>query len=194
MDNSVSAKKRKSLATIDIVYIAMSVALITVCSWIQIPGTIPFTMQTFAVFLTVCLLGGARAVISIIIYIALAAAGVPVLAMFKGGIGALMGPTGGYVIGFLFIALIMWLTETLLGKALWVRILSMLIGLAVCYGFGTLWFMHVYVGKDGSHMGLAAVLSLCVLPYIIPDLIKMALAISIGSNKSLNRIINTGGR
>ena len=119
MEKTTSAKAGSSLKTIDLVYIAMSVALITICSWIQIPASVPFTLQTFAVFLTVCLLGGSRAVMAVLIYIALAAAGAPVLSGFKGSIGALLGPTGGYVIGFLFIALIMWLMDAASKKALW---------------------------------------------------------------------------
>ncbi len=190
MEKTRTEKVNGSFRTIDLVYIAMSVALITICSWIQIPASVPFTLQTFAVFLTVCLLGGYRAFTAVMIYIALAAAGVPVLANFKGGIAALLGPTGGYVIGFLFMALIMWLMDAVSKKALWLRAVSMLIGLAVCYLFGSLWFMHVYVGKDGSRMGLMAVLSICVFPFIIPDIIKMALALAISSNKALRRQLN----
>ena len=112
-DKNTAMKNKQQFRTIDLVYIAMSVALITVCSWIQIPATIPFTLQTFAVFLTVSLLGGWRANVAVLVYILLGALGAPVFASFKGGIGALMGPTGGYIFGFMFIAGVMWLMESI---------------------------------------------------------------------------------
>ena len=190
-DNNNAMNKRKRSKTIDLVYIAMSVALITVCSWIQIPTTIPFTLQTFAVFLTVSLLGGWRANVAVLVYILLGALGAPVFASFKGGIGALMGPTGGYIFGFLFIAGVMWLMESIAKKAHWFRALSMLIGIILCYTFGTLWFMNVYVKEDGSHLGLTAVLGICVLPFILPDIIKLLLALIISNNKALRRTVRS---
>ena len=193
MEKNTASKKNKKLSTIDIVYIAMAAALIAICSWIQIPASVPFTLQTFAVFLTICLLGGSRACITVLVYIGLAAVGAPVLASFNGGIAALLGPTGGYVLGFLFIAVINWLLEPLTKKALWIRALSLLIGLAVCYAFGTLWFMHIYTTSEGNHIGLPKALALCVTPFILPDLIKMGLAISIGCNKAIRRVIKPAG-
>ena len=85
---------------------AMAVALIAVCSWISIPTTVPFTMQTFAVCLVSALLGTRRGFLAVVCYLLLGAAGAPVFAGFKGGLGALLGVTGGYLVGFLFTALI----------------------------------------------------------------------------------------
>ena len=193
MEKTTASKKNRKLSTTDIVYVAMAVALISICSWIQIPASVPFTLQTFAVFLTICLLGGSRSCLTVIVYIALAAVGAPVLASFRGGIAALLGPTGGYVSGFLFIALINWLLEPLSKKALWIRALSLLIGLAVCYAFGTMWFMHIYTTGEGNHIGLPKALALCVTPFILPDLIKMVLAITIGNNKGIRKVIKPAG-
>ena len=190
-DKNTAMKNKKQFRTIDLVYIAMSVALITVCSWIQIPATIPFTLQTFAVFLTVSLLGGWRANVAVLVYILLGALGAPVFASFKGGIGALMGPTGGYIFGFMFIAGVMWLMESIVKKAQWLRALSMLIGVILCYAFGTLWFMNVYVKEDGTRLGLTAVLGICVLPFILPDIIKLLLALIISNNKALRRTVKS---
>lgn len=168
-----SANKTQSM-----VYIAICAVLIAVCSWITIPATIPFTLQTFGVFLTVCLLGGKRGSLSVFIYIVLGLIGIPVFAGVKGGIGVLLGNTGGYIIGFLFSALIMWAMEALLGRKTWVLAASMVIGLIACYAVGTAWFMMVYTSNSGQ-IGLMTVLGWCVIPFIIPDFIKMALALCV---------------
>lgn len=160
-------------------YIALFVVVMAVCSWISIPMTIPFTLQTFAVFLAVGVLGGKRGTAAVVVYILLGGVGVPVFANFQGGLGALLGNTGGYIIGFLFTALVMWALEALLGRKLWVLALSMVLGLIVCYAFGTAWFMVVYVPADGAVFGLATALGWCVIPYIIPDLVKIALALAL---------------
>ncbi len=169
--------------TYDMVYIAVFAVLIAICSWISIPTTVPFTLQTFAVFLAVGVLGGKRGSLSVLIYILLGAVGIPVFAGFSGGFGILLGSTGGYIIGFLFSALLMWGMETLLGKKTWVLGLSMVLGLIVCYAIGTVWFMVVYT-KNSGPVGLAAVLSWCVIPFIIPDLVKIALALVLSKRLS----------
>ena len=163
---------------VDLTYMAVGAALTAVCSWISIPSTVPFTLQTFAVFCVLSLLGGKRGTVSIVIYILLGAVGMPVFAGFTGGIGILLGTTGGYIIGFIFMGLLFWLAEHFFGNALPVRIVSMLAGLLVCYAFGTGWFLWVYARQSGA-VGIGTALSWCVLPFILPDLAKMALAVGI---------------
>ncbi len=175
MESSENVKTKPAIKTLDMVYIAIFAALMAVCSWISIPMTIPFTLQTFAVFIAVGILGGKRGTISVLLYILLGAIGLPVFAGFKGGPGALLGTTGGYIIGFLFSALAMWGIEHFFGRKDLVQIISMVVGLIICYAFGTLWFMTVYASSTGA-IGIVAVLSMCVFPFIIPDLIKIALA------------------
>ena len=160
----------------DMVYIALGTVLIAVCSWISIPTQVPFTLQTMGVFLVCGLLGGRRGTLAVLVYILLGAIGVPVFSGFTGGIGRLLGPTGGYIVGFLASALIYWLFEKLLGKKLWVKILSMVLGLLACYAFGTIWFYIVYNQNTGT-MGWATVLSICVIPFIPFDALKIALAL-----------------
>lgn len=162
--------------TYDMAYIGIFAVMIAVCSWISIPATVPFTLQTFAVFLSVALLGGKRGTMSVVIYILLGAIGVPVFAEFTGGLGIIMNNTGGYIIGFLFSALVMWAAESLFGRKLWVQAVSMVVRLAVCYAFGTAWFMFVYM-RDAGAVGLMTVLGWCVIPFIIPDLVKIGLAL-----------------
>lgn len=166
------------LRTVDMVYIALFAVLMAVCSWISIPATIPFTMQTFGVFLAVAVLGGKRGTLAMLVYLLLGVVGLPVFAGFSGGIACLLGSTGGYIIGFLFSALVMWAMERLLGKKTWVLALSMVLGLVVCYAFGTVWFIVVYARSTGA-IGLWTALGWCVLPYIIPDLVKIALALAV---------------
>jgi biotin transport system substrate-specific component len=153
---------------------------------------VPFTLQTFGVFIAVYLLGGKRGTISVLVYILLGAVGLPIFAMSAdgtaGGLGKLTGTTGGYIIGFLFSALVMWACEKILGKKLWAYAVSMVLGLIVCYAFGTAWFMVVYA-RNNNAMQLMSVLSLCVFPFIIPDLVKIALALFIGSNKGIRQVI-----
>ena len=189
-DSITRSKDKKIFHTIDITYIGAAVALITVCSWISIPTTIPFTLQTFAVMLTVLLLGGMRGTIAITVYILLGAVGAPVFSGFSGGIGKLMGPTGGYIIGFLGTALVMWGFEKILGKKLWVYIAAIVLGLIVCYTFGTMWFIKLYTTDDGSKATLAMALSWCVIPYLIPEVIKIVLALTIGTNKAIRSVIH----
>lgn len=162
--------------TYDMAYIGIFTVLIAICSWISVPMQIPFTLQTFAIFLAVAVLGGRRGTLSVVVYVLLGAVGVPVFAGFTGGIGIIMNNTGGYIIGFIFSALAMWLIESLFGKKIWVQGISMVIGLLICYAFGTVWFMLVYMRNTGA-VGLMTVLGWCVIPFIIPDAVKIVLAL-----------------
>lgn len=162
--------------TRDMVYIAIMAAIITICSWIAIPGTVPVTLQTMGVFTAVGLLGGKRGTLAVLVYILLGAVGLPVFAGFTGGIGIILGTTGGYIVGFLFSALVMWGMEKLFGRGKTALAVSMAAGLLVCYAVGTVWFMAVYAGNVGP-VGLGTVLGWCVIPFIIPDLIKIALSL-----------------
>lgn len=160
----------------NLAYIGLFVALMAVCSWISIPTAVPFTLQTFALFAAVGLLGGKRGTIAVVVYVLLGALGLPILANFEGGLGAVLGTTGGYLVGFIFTALEMWLVSKLWGKGIVPLTVSMLIGMVIYYVFGTAWFMVVYMNTTGP-VGLATVLGWCVIPFIIPDLIKMVVAL-----------------
>ena len=170
--SSMEATRSK---TYDMAYIAIFAVLMAICSWISIPMAVPFTLQTFGVFMAVGVLGGNRGSLAVLIYILLGAIGVPVFAGFSGGIGVILNTTGGYIVGFLFSALVMWGMEALLGRKPVIQIISMVVGLIVCYALGTAWFMVVYARNTGA-VGLGTVLGWCVIPFIIPDLVKIALA------------------
>ena len=108
----------------------------------------------------------------------LGAVGAPVFAGFSSGPAVLLGQTGGYILGFIGSALLMWGLEKLWGTGLKALGVSMFLGLLVCYAFGTAWFMFLYTKNTGP-VGLWTVLGWCVIPYIIPDLVKIAVALGL---------------
>ncbi|MDD5863459.1 MAG: biotin transporter BioY [Firmicutes bacterium] len=171
-------EKTAKMRTVDMAYIALFAVLMAVCSWISIPAAVPFTLQTFGVFLAVSVLGGKRGTLAVVLYLLMGVVGLPVFAGFSGGAGVLLGSTGGYIVGFVFLALVMWAMERLVGTKTWTLALSMVLGLGVCYAFGTAWFMLVYARTTGP-VGLWTALGWCVFPYIPVDLVKMALALVI---------------
>lgn len=170
--STIAATRSK---TYDLVYIGVFAVLMAVCSWISIPTAVPFTLQTFGVFMAVGILGGKRGTAAVGLYLLLGILGVPVFAGMTGGVGVLLGTTGGYIVGFLFSALVMWAMEKIPGKKSMIQVLSMIAGLLVCYTFGTIWFMMVYMRTEGA-VGLMTVLGWCVIPFIVPDILKIILA------------------
>lgn len=169
------------------VFAALGAVFITICSWITVPMIVPFTLQTFAIFLVLSVFGGRTSLLSIAVYIGLGMVGLPVFAGFNSGIGCLMGPTGGFVIGFVFVGLIYIIVTKLFGEKLWIKAIGLALGLLVCYGVGTAWFVMVYSGGV-DQVSVASALGMCVLPFVIPDLVKMVLAMVIG--KRLRNMLN----
>ena len=146
-------------------------ALMAICAWISIPVFhMTFTLQTFALFLMLFTLGGKWGTICVAIYLLLGGVGLPVFSGFRGGMGALLGVTGGFLWGFLLTALIYW------GLYKLCKPIGVIFGLLLCYACGCAWYC-VFVGNVGI---VAAVLQ-CVVPYIIPDLLKIALAHSLST-------------
>lgn len=140
-------------------------ALLAICAWICIPvGDLPITLQTCGVFLALLCLGGKWGTLSILIYLLLGAVGLPVFSAFQGGFGVLLGPTGGFLRGFLLSGLVYWALERLNKPA------ALICGMLTCYLCGCLWFLHWSGG------GFGFVLLRCVIPYLIPDGLKLALA------------------
>lgn len=156
---------------LNIVYIAMFMAVMIVCAQIQIPfGQVPFTLQTLGVFAAAAMLGWKRGTICVLVYALAGFIGLPVFAGFSGGAGILLGPTGGYIVGFVFTALIVGLMTEKLGKRLWVLVVSMIAGMALCYLFGTVWFVIV------MKTDFVTAMMMCVVPYLIADGLKIAVA------------------
>ena len=172
----------------DIVLIALFSAIIVVCSFITIPVVVPFTLQTFAVFLCLNILGAKKGIISILIYILLGVVGLPVFSGFNGGIGVLLNVTGGYIIGFIFTALTFWLVTSVFNKKpkKLINLIASFMGLIVCYIFGTLWYILLFI-KNGEAINFISAFTICVLPFIIPDILKIVLSVVI-SEKVRNHI------
>lgn len=161
---------------LSMIYIALMAVIITICSWISIPGPVPFTLQTFAVFTALLLLGTRNGLLSILVYLLLGAVGVPVFSGFSGGIGHLLGPTGGYLIGFIVMGFVYGIISHFFKPSVIRNVIASAVGILTCYAFGTVWFVIVY-SQTKSAITFGAALSMCVLPFLIPDAVKMALAI-----------------
>ncbi len=177
---------KNSSKTYDLVLEAICAALITICSWISLNVMdIPFTLQTFGILLVLFTVGGKRGTISILVYLLLGLIGVPVFAGFKSGPAALAGPTGGFIVGFLVGALVYWALDSLWLKRykksnisrLIVSVIEGVVFELVLYVYGVIWFMFVYTRNTGE-IGLGAVLGMCVIPFLIPDAVKLLAAAS----------------
>lgn len=149
----------------EITLISVFAALTAVCAWISIPAPVSFTLQTFGVFFALYLLGGKRGFLSVLVYVLLGCVGLPVFSAFRGGLGVLLGPSGGFIIGFLAAALVMWALENRISK-LWCSISA----LSAVYVLGCLWY-GLYSGES-----LSVVFTVCVLPHVLPDILKLWLA------------------
>ena len=182
----------KRISTRDIALMALFVALIAVCSWITIPlPEVPITMQVFGVFLALAVLGGQKGTICVFLYILLGAVGAPVFSGFRAGLGVLLGTTGGYIVGFIPMAMLYWLLTSLIRfRHHAVRFAIMALCLAVCYAFGTAWFVVVYLSGTGP-ISVGTALMKCVVPFILPDTVKILLAMQVAALvRKLNLIPN----
>lgn len=145
-------------------------ALISVTAWIAVPFAVPFTLQTFGIFCALLMLGGKLGTIAVSVYVLLGTIGLPVFAGFQGGTGVIFSPLGGFIIGFIAMALVYHLITTVLGEKTHIQLLGLIIGLAVCYTAGTTWYTLF------SNTDFMSAVTTCVLPFIIPDSIKLWLA------------------
>lgn len=161
----------RNTLTRQLVLAALFAALTAVCSQIQIPlPMIPINLALFSVHLCGALLGAKWGALSMAVYALLGAIGVPVFAGFGSGPAVLFGKTGGYILGYILCAAIVGVLSRRIGFSYLKLCLSMVIGVAVCYAFGTAWFMVV------SGLNLVTSLGYCVLPFLPGDAVKILLA------------------
>ena len=159
-------------STQKITFCALFAALTAILSQIAIPiGPVPINLATLAVFIAGGLMGPVWGAVSMIVYVALGAVGVPVFAMFTGGISIIVGPTGGYIIGYIAAAWLIGLIVSKWGRKAWQLVIAMVAGLAVCYALGTAWYMY------STAAGLGVSLMSCVVPFLPGDAAKIALAV-----------------
>ena len=182
-------KKHK---TKELVEIALFAALLCVISpfTLPVPGSpVPLSLATFGVYLAALLLGAKQSVLCVLVYLLLGMVGLPVFSGFSGGIGVLLGPTGGYLIGYVLCAVIVGLVidaATRVKRQFAQGVLAMILGTLACYLFGTVWFLLIMKGT----YNVAQALLICVVPYLLFDMIKimMAAVTAVPVKKILRRI------
>ncbi len=164
-------KKLPSTPVKILVLCALFAALTAVTAQISVPiGPVPICLATFSVYLAGAILGAAGGALSQLVYLLLGAVSIPVFAGFSGGAAVLAGPTGGYLVGYIICAWLVGLFADRFGKKTLPLVFGMLLGTAACYFLGTAWFMF------STHRGLTESLMLCVVPFLIGDTAKIAVA------------------
>jgi biotin transport system substrate-specific component len=160
--------------TFYLTFCALFAALTAVASQISIPmQPVPINLATFFVSLAGAVLGARGGAISQSLYVLLGAVGLPVFSQFRGGVHVILGPTGGYIIGYIAAAwLVGFLTKQLGGGTLQ-TVLSMTAGMALCYLLGMVWFIQL------TKTGFLAAITMCVFPFLLGDALKIALAATI---------------
>ena len=152
---------------------ALFCVVLVLCSWCAVPFAVPFTLQLLGVFLAVGYLKTAKGTHCVTVYLCLGALGLPVFAGFQGGVGAFFGPTAGYLLGLLPLCLVSgWLYPK--AKTLWGKGCAFALGLLVQYTLGVLWYALVYTKGE---MSFFTALSLCVVPFLLPDLLKILVGV-----------------
>lgn len=165
----------------NLTHTALMAAFLCIAGPVVIPiGMVPMSFANMAIYLIIILLDKKRATISVAIYLLIGLVGLPVFAGFTGGMGKLLGPTGGYLIGYLVLSLI---AGTVMEKCKF-SFIALVIGTISLYLIGTLWLMFQ------SKLDFITALSVGVLPFVIFDVIKMVLAVILG-NSIKKRIHNT---
>ncbi len=161
--------------TRDMVETALMTSVMCILGPLSVPiGVIPVSLTPLAVLLSVYILGTRKGTTACLLYILLGFAGLPVFSGFSGGSARLLGPTGGYIIGFIFMALISGFSIRKFYKQIPLQFAGMFIGLCACYAFGTLWLSY------SAGMTIEAALAVGVLPFVLIDMCKIAFSIIIG--------------
>ena len=159
------------------VFVALMAAFLCIFSPISIPlYPVPITLQTFAVFVASALLGWKKGVIAVFIYLLVGLIGLPVFSGWTGGFSSFATPSSGYIIGFLFTALLTGFLIDRFSRRIWIYPLAMIAGLLVCYLFGTVWFlvyMNVWMATPYT---LWQALLVCVIPFLVGDVLKIITA------------------
>lgn len=165
---------------------AIMAALMCVLGPFSLPiGPVPVSLTNLVICVAVYLLGAKLSTVSVLLYLLLGAVGLPVFSGAQGGLGKIVGPTGGYLVGFIFLALIGGLImEKVNFHIVWSAI-GLVIATAVLYVFGTVWFMILMKCDLGYAMGA------CVVPFIPLDLIKIVIATLLG--KAIRMALSKAG-
>jgi biotin transport system substrate-specific component len=187
MDQTVTKQKTKSAFTVkQIALIGVFTAATCVLAPLSIPiGPVPISLSNLVIYFALYVLGMKQGTISYIVYLLIGLIGVPVFSGYTSGPSKLFGPTGGYLVGFIFLALIAGFFIDKFSKNRWLCFLGMFLGTAVCYAFGTIWLAYE------AGMKLWAALWAGVIPFIPGDLIKMVIAMIVAPQikKAVNKLL-----
>jgi len=165
----------KKISTVQLATAAIFAALLCILAPVSLPiGPIPISLATLVIYLAAVILEPKLATLSVVVYILLGLVGLPVFSGYAGGVGKLAGPTGGYIIGYIPMAFIAsYFTYKWLDKK-YMAVVGMIIGTAVLYLIGTAWFV---IQMDCE---VLYALSVCVVPFLFGDAIKIAIAAVLG--------------
>lgn len=168
--------------------ISLLIACIAVLSQLAIPlpTGISITLQTFAVFICAILLGAKYGSITVILYLLLGIVGIPVFSGLRAGAGIVLGATGGYLLGLLPTAFLTGFLTQKFGYGKKSLVFAMSVGLLACYISGSVWYWIFFT--EGSAASLFSVIGICVLPYIVPDIIKIFAVAFL--TKPLKKLVN----
>lgn len=159
----------------DLTFIALMAALMCILGPLSIPiGSVPISFTNLVIYIIMYVLDTKRGTIAYLLYLLIGLVGVPVFSGFTSGPGKLLGPTGGYLIGFVFLAIITGLFTDRFAKNHALCIFGMILGTAVCYAFGTAWLAY------STQMTFSAALAVGVLPFIVEDLVKIVFSAFVG--------------
>lgn len=173
--NNMKEKSTTAFPIRQLCCVALMSAVMCLLGPLAIPiGPVPISVMTLIIYVTMYVLETKLATVSCMIYLLLGFAGVPVFAGYTGGAAKLLGPTGGYLVGYICLTLTGgYIMERFSYKRIGC-LFGMVLGTAVLYAFGTVWFMIL------MKCGLGYALSLCVVPFLIGDLAKIVLAELVG--------------
>lgn len=180
--------KNKQKNVQSMIFIALFATLMCIGAWIHFPSPVPATMQTFVVFVALGLTGSKNTFIMLLVYVALGSVGLPVFSGFNSGVGALAGPTAGFIWGFLLGVPVFYVFEKYLSRKKSLIIIGYIIYILIHYIPGALWYCRFTVG-DITLSGIISSSLVTVVPFIVPDGIKLMLALF--TVNRLKRIIKT---
>ena len=166
---NTNVKEQISIKTMALIAIFSAITCILAPFSLPI-GPVPISLTNLVIYFSLYVIGTWKGTASYVIYLLIGLVGLPVFSGFTGGPGKLFGPTGGYLIGFIPLAIIAGIFIDKFYSKWYLCLVGMILGTVVCYAFGTAWFMIVYARSAGS-IGLMTALGWCVIPFIIVDFI-----------------------
>lgn len=168
-------EKNKEIKTRKLTLIGVVTAVICILGPLSLPiGIVPISLTNLAIYFAIYVLGGKRGTLSYIVYLFIGLVGLPVFSGFSGGFPKLVGPTGGYLIGFILMAFISGIFIDKFPNKIYMCFLGMALGTIITYIIGTAWLAYV------ANIGFNKALTVGVLPFIPGDIVKIIIASLIG--------------